>query len=126
VNQKLHILVVDDQESVLLTYVLILQHVGYEVTSASTYTAALGKLEDERYDLLLCDFVLDDGHNGLDVIDVARTRCPHILSLLLTGYSSPDIIEEAERRRLALLFKPVAVRELLRTLQGLVCADKAA
>ena len=125
-KNHLRILVVDDQHSVLLTYTWVLQREGYVVTAASTCDAALAHLESTDYDLLLCDLGLDGGRSGLEVIDFAQTRCPDIASVLLTGYLSPEIVDDARKRGIALLAKPTEVCELLRTLKTVAAVRGAA
>ena len=96
------------------------------MTAASTCTAALQHLEEKDYDLLLCDLGLDGGRSGIEVIDFAQAHRPGISSVLLTGYSSPEIVEDAAQRGITLLFKPVQVRELLRTLETVAAAVRGA
>jgi CheY-like chemotaxis protein len=125
-KNQLRILVVDDQHSVLLTYTWVLQREGYTVTAASTYAAALQHLETTDYDLLLCDLGLDGGRSGLEVIDFAQTHCPGIAPVLLTGYLSQEIVDDAHKRGIALLSKPTEVHELLRTLKTVAAVRGAA
>jgi CheY-like chemotaxis protein len=125
VKNHLRILVVDDQPSILLTYQLVLQQQGYSVTAAPTCADALQHLQATEYDLLLCDLGLEDGCSGLEVIDFARTHQPGSASVLLTGYLSPEILDDAQQRGITVLHKPVPVHELLRTLE-MVAANRTA
>jgi CheY-like chemotaxis protein len=119
---RTRILVVDDQPAILITYTLILQQQGYLVTSAASYEQAVQDVRDEPFDLLLCDFSLNGGHSGLEVIDLARSQQGDIGSLLLTGYPSPEIAEQATRRGATVLSKPTEIPELLRELEKLAAA----
>jgi DNA-binding NtrC family response regulator len=125
-NHQLRILVVDDQHSVLLTYTWVLQLQGYAVTAASTCAAALEHLAKSDYDLLLCDLGLDGGRSGLEVIDFAQSCRPGFTPILLTGYAGAEIVDDAQKRGIAVLYKPVQVDELLQTLDALVCTRGAA
>lgn len=118
---QLKILVVEDQNSILHTYLLILRQQGYAVAGAPTYLAALECLQREDFDLMLCDFGLDGGRTGIEVIDVAQTWQPEITSWLLTGYFDPEIMQAAEERGVHVLFKPVQVGYLLQRLREFVC-----
>jgi DNA-binding NtrC family response regulator len=120
VKHQIKILVVDDQHPILHTYLLILRQQGYSVAGAPTYSAALDYLKQENFDLLLCDFGLDGGRTGIEVIDVAQARQPGIVSCLLTGYLDPKITQAAEDRGVQVLFKPVQVGRLLQQLRELV------
>jgi CheY-like chemotaxis protein len=121
----LRILVVDDQPSVLMTQVMVLQKQGYVATGASTFSGALELLESELFDVLLCDFGLDAGHNGLDLIEIAQSKQTHIRSILLTGYYSPELAEKVKQQGVLLLVKPVHVSELLSTLEQSLGAQVA-
>ncbi len=125
-TNKARILVVDDQRPILLTYTLILQQQGYNVTGAPSCEHALEHLRRHRFDLLICDFGLDSGRSGFEVIDFARRQHPGIDSLLLTGYSTPEIAAGADQRGAQIVNKPVEVLELLRTVESLVNPSNAA
>jgi CheY-like chemotaxis protein len=113
---RFSILVVDDKPAVLATYKLILQQQGYDVTGANSCQAALAELATQTFDILLCDYTLEDNRNGFHVIDEARRRTPGIRSLLMTGYSEDEVGEEAALRGVTVLCKPVNVSDLLHTL----------
>jgi CheY-like chemotaxis protein len=114
--QRSRILVVDDEPSVLLTYRLILEQQGYDVLVASSSTEARRTIEKENIDLLLCDLSLEERHTGFEVIEFARTRQPDAISVLLTGYASKDISDQAEQGGVAVLFKPIDIEEFLSTI----------
>ncbi|MFB3815020.1 MAG: response regulator [Terriglobales bacterium] len=122
-KNRLRILVVDDQHSVLLTYRLVLQQQGHDVTAAPTCECAVEHLQQSDFDLLVCDFGLNGGRTGFDVIDFARAQNPHIASVLLTGYNDPEITQEAHERGVTVLNKPVEVPALLAALR---CATRTA
>src|SRR5579883_3319970 len=106
-NGKPGILVVDDEPSVLMTYGLILEKEGYAVRTAETSTQAIGELEARTFDLILCDYSLEQEHTGFEVIDRARQLHPKVATVLLTGYASAETVDEAKRKGIAVLFKPI-------------------
>jgi len=116
--QRSRILVVDDEPSVLLTYRLILEQQGYEVVAAASSAEAKKTMETQSIDLLLCDLSLEDRHTGFEVIEFARQRQPSAISVLLTGYASRDISEQAEQGGVAVLFKPIDIAEFLSTISA--------
>ncbi len=59
-NPKSRIMVVDDEASVLITYRLILEQQGYIVGAFSKSSDAIRALEEEKYDLVLCDYSLEN------------------------------------------------------------------
>ena len=68
------VLVVDDEAAVLLTYKMILEREGYQVTAASTSLEAKSAIEKQDFDLVLCDYSLEQQHTGFEVIAAARAR----------------------------------------------------
>jgi CheY-like chemotaxis protein len=119
------ILVVDDEPAVLVTYSAILEQQGYDVTALKTAQEARAALDSGGYDLLLCDLSLERNQSGFDVIDYARRRNGAARAVLLTGYASPEITDQAESKDVEVLFKPVQVEELLATVARLVRDQKA-
>ena len=116
--QRSRILVVDDEPSVLLTYRLILEQQGYDVLAAASSVEARKAIETENIDLLLCDLSLEERHTGFEVIEFARKRQPNAISVLLTGYASKDISDQAEEGGVAVLFKPIDIEEFLSTISA--------
>jgi DNA-binding NtrC family response regulator len=117
---KGHILVVDDEPNVLVTYRLILQQRGYEVSAAVSSEEARKTLLGEEIDLLLCDLSLEKQENGFDVIELARQKNPQMPAVLLTGYATPEAVERAEASGIPVLFKPIDINELLETISALL------
>lgn len=119
-KSKPHILVVDDEPNVLLTYRLILQQRGYEVSAALSSEEARQCLAERQVDLLLCDLSLEKQENGFDVIELGRQKNPKMPSVLLTGYATPEANERAEQLGIPVLFKPIDIKELLETISELL------
>ena len=119
------ILVVDDEPSVLLTYSMILRQSGYEVTAVASSQEAKRALQERLFDLLICDLALESARSGLEVLDFARARYPALPAILLTGYATRDLADEADKRRVHLLFKPIEVKDLLETIARLARARTA-
>lgn len=113
--KKLSVLVVDDEASVLMTYRLILQQQGYDVLAAATSKEAIDALQGRRFDLVLCDFSLEQQHSGFEVIEVARRQDPDVPCVLLTGYATLETAEQAKQRGIEVLFKPIDIAEFLST-----------
>ena len=122
-TRKRHILVVDDEPNVLITYRLILQQRGYEVSAAVSSEEARRALLDKEVDLLLCDLSLEKQENGFDVIVLARQKNPKMPAVLLTGYATPEANDRAEASGIPVLFKPIDIKELLETISALLRDD---
>ncbi len=119
-GKKPHILVVDDEPNVLVTYRLILQQQGYEVSAAISSEEARNVLQKGGIDLLLCDLSLEKQQSGFDVINFGRGVDPTIQTVLLTGYASVEANERAEQDNIPVLFKPIDIQQLLQVIAELL------
>jgi signal transduction histidine kinase len=109
------LLIVDDEESVVVTLKAILMREGYDVTTASTGGAALAALRAQTFDLVLTDLRLDD-MDGLAILAEIRRRSPETVAILLTGYASLESSVKALREgAYDYLIKPCDVEELKAT-----------
>jgi DNA-binding NtrC family response regulator len=111
-----HVLVVDDEPSVLLTYRMILEQQGYKVTASISSKDAITALEQDAMDLLICDLSLEQKHTGFEVIDFARQGDAGVPAILVTGYASKDVMDKAEQEHVTVLFKPIDINEFLSTI----------
>ena len=117
---KARVLVVDDEASVLTTYRLILEQQGYSVTALLSSKDAKETIAKQGFDLVLCDYSLEQQHTGFEVIAAARERNPQIPSILLTGYATVETAEEAKKRQIGVLFKPIDIKEFLSTISSML------
>jgi signal transduction histidine kinase len=109
------ILIVDDDESVMLTMQAVLQMDGYDVTGVMKGSEALDLIGRESFDLLLTDLRLDD-LDGLTILAEVRAKSPETVAIMLTGYASLESAVKALREgAYDYLFKPCEVEELRAT-----------
>src|SRR6266550_5578795 len=109
------VLVVDDEESVVVTIKAILQLDGYDVATTTSGAQARAMVRDTEYDLVLTDLRLEDG-DGLDVLKAVRERHPETITIMLTGYASLESAIQAIRAgAYDYLVKPSEVEELRST-----------
>jgi|SRR5256885_7961588 CheY-like chemotaxis protein len=107
------VLVVDDEPSVLFTYRLILEQEGYQTSAVASAREALQKLQTEQFDIVLCDYSLEEKHTGLEVIELARRKNRAMPCILLTGYANQETVQIAEKAGVGVLFKPIDIEEFL-------------
>ncbi len=112
---KYRVLVVDDEAAVLLTYRLILEQQGYDVVACGTSVEAIAAIRKQPFDVVLCDYSLEEQHTGFEVITAAREGDPEIPAALLTGYATKDTADEASSKGIAIMFKPIEIDEFLAT-----------
>ena len=109
-----HILVVDDEKEIRETYQMMLNHLGYSVTTVGTPGEVLARIEgaDPRIDLVITDQTMPI-LTGVALTGAIRRRYPDLPVILCTGYSdrlNADIAREAGA--CDLLMKPVDLRGL--------------
>jgi CheY-like chemotaxis protein len=117
---KPRVLVVDDETSVLFTYKMILQQQGYDVTAVGSCREALEKVQQEDFDLLLCDYSLEQQHTGFEVIEAGRKKNPQVPAVILTGYASTETAQQAKDNGINVLFKPIEISEFLSATSALL------
>src|ERR1051326_165058 len=106
------ILVVDDEPSVLLTVVAILQQEGYDVDAAANGQTAIEWIRSRQYDLVMTDLKMP-GVDGLQVLEEVRKTAPNTVTLMMTGYGSVDTALEAlQHGAYEYLLKPTEVPDL--------------
>src|SRR6266513_1436885 len=109
------VLVVDDEESVVMTIKAILQLDGYDVATTTSGAKARAMVREVEYDLVLTDLRLEDG-DSLDVLKAVRESYPETVTIMLTGYASLESAIQALRAgAYDYLVKPSEVEELRST-----------
>lgn len=114
------ILIVDDQRALLLSYRIIFQRAGYDVTTANTTADALSLLHQQQFDLLLCDLSIEQENSGLEIVDTAHGIAPDMAVVVMTGYSDETIPQAIIDRGTNVVFKPVEIPRLLETMDFLL------
>jgi two-component system response regulator HydG len=114
-KQDIHILIVDDEESIRITFEMFLKREGYgKVTTAATLEEALALINEQAFDLIISDIVLE-GASGTDLLRYIRqtgVRCPVVM---ITGFPNLDSAAEAVRLgAFDYISKPVNKEALLR------------
>ncbi len=110
------ILIIDDEESLRLTFQLFLQRQGYSpVRTAASFEEALTAIADNHFDLIISDIVLE-GNSGIDLLRRIRemgVQCPVVM---VTGYPNVETASEAVRLgAFDYISKPVDKETLLKT-----------
>ncbi len=112
-NEKLHILVVDDDPSMAKTLVDIFRAKGYEAEAAHSGSKALARMAEISFDCVLSDVKMP-GLNGVELYRAIKARQPNLPLVLMTAYSSDRLVEEGlEEGAIAALTKPLDINSLL-------------
>jgi DNA-binding response OmpR family regulator len=119
-DQK-RIIVIDDDESVLMTIARILELEGYRVETARTGREAIEKSQRDSYHLAIIDIRLPD-MDGTDLLTAMRDTTPttpRMIKIMLTGYASAgDRTETIKENADDYLVKPIEVDALLTTIKN--------
>ena len=113
-----HLLLVDDEDAFREVIAERLGEYGYRVEQAATGEAALERLSEFAFDVLLTDLRLP-GVDGRQVLDEAFGRYPEITAIVITGFGS--VREAVEVTRLGaegFITKPFQFEELLHALNA--------
>ena len=107
------ILVVDDDKSILRTFMRILQKNGYEIDVAETGKEAIEKADTRHYDLALLDIRLPD-MDGTDLLAQMKKQLQNTIKIMITGFPSIETgVKALDEGADAYLVKPVKPEELL-------------
>jgi len=88
------ILVVDDEEPVRRLLADFLTQLQYEVVTAADGVEALQKFAGGEFDLVISDRVMPK-MDGLTLLQEIKSRDPHVIFLMITGYPSFETAVEA-------------------------------
>jgi two-component system, sensor histidine kinase len=120
------IVVIDDEVAIQRAMSSLLTGWGHEVVASGSLEEAMQRLSSrpDRPDLLICDFRLREGDNGITVIERIRSEYnKEIPGMLITGDTAPDRLAEARASGLILLHKPVSNAKLRAAIVNLIGSD---
>jgi DNA-binding NtrC family response regulator len=93
------ILIVDDLIDWRETLSGLLKDAGYETRKAKSREMAIQLLENEPFDLAVIDIRLDESNEGneagLELAGIIKERWPHVVTIIITGYETPETIRRA-------------------------------
>ena len=113
-GERFRVLVVDDEPSICKAMSMALERAGYVAVAAQSGDAAMAKLQEERFDVLLVDFRIPDLRGDV-IFELAASIQPHLRrrTVFMTG----DITERAQRLieacRCEFIRKPFDLAEML-------------
>ncbi len=123
-RRRLTILVVENEENVRRGTVLLATRLGHHVTAVAGFAEALRSLRqnagDARYDALLVDIHLEDGHTGFELFEALRAQgMGRERSVIFTSGDSisPNTNHQLTAAGRPLLRKPFGLADLSRILE---------
>jgi CheY-like chemotaxis protein len=123
-NNKVLILLVEDEALVLMTTEDILADEGFAVETATSAQEAIAKLEDDvsRFSAVVTDIRLGSGQDGWDVARAARKLAPSIPVVYASGDSGRDWAAQGVPGSM-MLHKPYADAQLITAVSTLIKAE---
>lgn len=110
-----HVLIVDDERSVLDSYTRWLDEAGFEVAEASGGAEALRRIENEQFDVVLTDLSMPK-MDGLGLLRRIRKHSPDVpVILMLDTLNNRTATQAAELGALQYLVKPIDRKALEET-----------
>ena len=111
-----HLLIVDDEKALREAVAERLTDHGFTVEQADSGEAALARLADFAFDILITDLRLP-GIDGRQVLDAALERYPEIVAIVITGYGTvKDAVDAIKQGAADFITKPFQFDALLHVL----------
>lgn len=109
---KKRILLVDDEKNILKVMSASLKKEGYDVETARSGEEAIGKIGNNRYNLVITDYKLPR-INGLDLLQELKSKDPELPIIILTAYGTIEkAVEAMKKGAYNYLTKPINLEEL--------------
>ncbi len=87
---KTRILVIDDELSMRQFLEILLKKEGYAVTTAASGEAALQFMEKEDYAVILMDYNIPEGIDGITLLSRLKRQNPRAQVIVITAYASTE------------------------------------
>ena len=118
------VLVVDDEPTVRMLVMEVLEELGYAAIEAADGASGLKLLQsDIRIDLLVTDVGLPGGMNGRQMADAARIGRPDLNILFITGYAENAVVGNGYLDPgMHVMTKPFAMEALATRIKELIVA----
>jgi two-component system, NtrC family, response regulator AlgB len=112
VDDKIRVLVIDDEKNIRTTLALCLEQFGCAVTGVGSAESALYALSQQPYDLAFLDLRLG-ATSGLDLMPKCLAESPNLMIVVMTAYATIDsAVEAIKRGAIDYLPKPFAPAQI--------------
>jgi DNA-binding NtrC family response regulator len=117
-EQSRHLLIVEDEAPLRQAIAEQLADHGYLVEQAESGEAAVARLADFAFDIIITDLRLP-GIDGSSVVEAAVERYPDIVAIVITGYGTfKDAVNAIKRGAHDFVSKPFQIDALLHVLDS--------
>jgi DNA-binding NtrC family response regulator len=109
---KYKIMVIDDEKIVGDMAKLSLEQEGYDVETFLSGEAALERLREQKFDVVVTDLKMK-GVDGMEILKTVKQLYPDVKVIMITAFANLDTAIEALRGDVHDFFpKPVKIKEL--------------
>ena len=119
------VLLVDDDPTSRLTLQTVLEASGYHVDSAASAAEAVGKLDEQEYQLVLSDLQMESPEAGLKVLAHARMMDYKPATAIVTTYQNAKPSHGKPQSQARMLITPEDVPGLLAKVASLISSRAA-
>jgi len=119
-----HILIIDDEAALRQTLARILQHAGFEVTTAVYGEQVLSYVQTTNFDMIFMDLRMP-GMAGMEVLKLIHASYPNLPVILFTA--QPDLTSAVEALRNGAtdyLLKPLKPQVLIERAQAIIATQQ--
>ena len=120
-TRKRHVLIVEDEVELALSYKELLEAHGFSVHTAPTGVVALKHIQNKEVDAVICDLKLPQLEGDMFYVTVEKTK-PEVCDrfIFVTGMAdNPKFQPFINKMKGRVLFKPVRVEQVLEALNEL-------
>jgi DNA-binding NtrC family response regulator len=115
-DNKVSILLIDDEAIVGKRLKPALEESGYQVETYQQGKTALARIQEKDFDIVVTDMRIDEV-TGLDVLKAAQAKSSSTKVILITGYATMELAREALSKGafevLAKPFRPQELRDII-------------
>lgn len=113
------ILVVDDDSGQREMLAVLLERLGYRVMTASSGSEAVTLVQDQAFDLVILDMIMEPGMGGLETYEAILARWPRQKAIIASGYAeTEDIRRTLEMGAQEAVLKPYTIERIGRAIQA--------
>jgi DNA-binding response OmpR family regulator len=124
-NDKPHILVVEDNLSVVEGLIRGLHRAGFRTSLAMSGEEGLARILAESFDLVLLDLMLPE-RSGIEILEVVRTRTSVPIVVVSARTDLPSRLDSFERGAVDFVPKPFFIEELVARIRARLALTVAA
>lgn len=111
------ILIIDDEIGICLIMSKFLTKNGYQTVTAESGETAFEHMANERFDLVLSDFRLEDT-DGREILRRIKEEYPGVIVIIVSGFGDPNLAAELIRMgAFDFINKPIYPNVILETVR---------